>query len=65
MGHLGQRVGLVHELRQGIRTKERVDHARNGLGVNQVGRGEHLIVTDVHTLANGTAHTGQTNRELV
>ena len=31
--HLGQRVGLVPELRQLVRTEERVDNARQGAGV--------------------------------
>ena len=63
--YFGQRVGLVHELREGIRTEERVDDGRNGLGVNQVGRGEDFVVTDIHALANGAAHTGQTDGELI
>ncbi len=63
--HLGQRVGLVHELRERVRTEERVDNARDSLGVDQIGRSEHLIVAHVHALTDGTAHTVQTDRELV
>ena len=60
-----QRVGLVHELRKCIRTEERVDHARDGLRVDQVGRREHFVIAHVHAFANSTAHTCQTDRELV
>ena len=62
---LSQRVGLIHELRERVGSEERVDDARDGLGVDQVGRGEHLIVADVHSLADGAAHTGQSDRELI
>ena len=65
VSHLGQRVGLVHELRQRVGTKERVDDARDGLGINQVSGREHLIVAHVHTLTDSTAHTCQTDGELV
>ena len=63
--NFGQRVGLVHELRKCVRTEERVDHTRNGLRVDQVGRSEHFVVAHIHAFADGTAHTCQTDRELV
>ena len=63
--YLGKGVGLVHELREGVGAEERVYNARNGFGVNQVGGCEHLVVAYVHTFANGAAHTGQSDRELV
>ena len=62
---LSQWVGLVHELAQRVGTEERVDDAGNSLCVDQVCRREHLVVTYVHTLTDGTAHTGQADRELV
>ena len=65
VGHLGQRVGLVHELRQRIRTEERVDDRRYGLGVDKVDGCEHLVVAYVHTLADGARHTGQSHAKLV
>ena len=65
VSHLSEWVGLVHELRECVSTKERVDNAGNGLGVNQFCWCEHFVVTYIHTLANGTAHTCQTNSELV
>ena len=60
-----QGVGLVHELRQGVRTEEGVDDARNGLGVDEVGRREHFVIADVHALADCAAHACQTNGKLV
>ena len=65
MRDLGKRIGLVHELRQRVGSEERVDDARNSLCINQVGRREHLIVANVHTLTNGAAHAGQTDGELI
>ena len=65
MGNLGQRVGLVHELGQSVGAEEGVDHARDGLGVDQVDGSELLGVTHVHALTDGAAHTCQTYRELI
>ena len=62
---LGQRVCLVHELAQGVGAEERVDDAGDGLGVDEVGGCEHLIITHIHALADGAAHTGQTDGKLV
>ena len=36
VGDFGQRVGLVHELRQRVGTEEGVDNRRDGLGVDEV-----------------------------
>ena len=63
--YLGKGVGLVHELAQGIGTEESVDNTGDSLCVDQVCGTEHLIVTYVHALADGTAHTCQTYSELV
>ena len=63
--HFRQRVGLVHELRQLVGAEERVDDRRKCLGVDQLGRGEDLIVADIHTLADGAGHTSQAHAELV
>ena len=65
MRYFCQGVGLVHELRQGVRTEEGVDDARNGLGVDEVGRREHFVIADVHALADCAAHACQTNGELI
>ena len=65
MRDLSQRVLLVHELAQSVRTEVRVDNAGNSLGVDQVGRREHLRVANVHSLTDSTCHTCQTYTELV
>ena len=64
VGHLGQRVGLVHELAQRIGAEEGVDDTRYSFGINQVDRFEHITVAHVHTLTDSAAHTGQTDGEL-
>ena len=63
--NFSKRIGLVHELAERIRTEECIDDTGNRLCVNQVSGLEHLVVTDVHALADGTAHAGQTDGELV
>ncbi len=65
MGHFGQRVGLVHELRQRISTEEGIDNRRYGLCINKVNRSEILVVTYIHTLADGARHTCQTYTKLI
>ena len=65
MCHFSKRVGLVHKLAQRIGSEERVDNAGYSLCINQVSRCEHFIVTHIHTLTNGTAHTCQTDGELI
>ena len=65
VGHLGQRVDLVHELRQLAGSEERVDDTAEGLRVDQVGRGEHFVVADVHALADGAGYAAQADVELV
>ena len=65
MRNLRQRVLLIHKLAQCVRAKIGIDNRRNSLVVNQVGRREHLVITDVHTLTDGTSHTSQTYTELI
>ena len=65
VGELGQGVGLVHELAQLVGTKERVDDRRKSLGIDELGGSEHLVITHIHTLADGAAHTGETHSKLV
>ena len=65
VGNLGQRVNLVHELRELRGAEEGVDDRRQRLGVNQVHRREYLVVTYVHALANRTRHAHEADRELV
>ena len=63
--HLGQRVGLVHELGQLAGGEEAVDHAGEGLGIDQVHRREDFVVAHVHPFADGAGHAGQAHAELV
>ena len=63
--HLGQRVDLVHELGELAGGEEGIDHGREGLRVDQFRRRKHLIVTDIHSFADGACHTCQTYAELV
>ena len=57
VGNLSQRIRLVHELRQGIRTEEGVHDRGESLCVDQIGRYEDFVVTYIHTLTYGTSHT--------
>ncbi len=66
VGDLGQRVRLVHELRELARAEELADAGHDGLGVDEVvrhGRG-HLLV-DAHLLLDGPLHPDETDAELV
>ena len=65
VGDFGQRVGLVHELAELVGAEERVDDRREGLGIDELGWGEHLVVADVHAFADGARHAGETYAELV
>ena len=62
--HFRQRVRLVHELRELVRSEEAVDDRTQGLGINQIGRCKDLVVTHIHALADGTRHTRQSHTEL-
>ena len=65
VGHLSQRVRLVHELRKCIGAEERIDDAGNGLGINQISRSEHFVVTHIHAFADGATHTCQADGKLI
>ena len=62
---LSGHIGGANKLAQRIGTEEAVHYARDGLGIDQLSRSKHLIVTHVHALTDGTGHTSQTNGELV
>src|SRR5690606_9358750 len=62
---LGQRVGLVHELRQLARTEELLDGRRNRLGVDQVVRHQVFGFGLAEAFLNCTLDTHQTCAELV
>ena len=63
---LGERVGLVHELRQLARPEELADRGHDRLGVDQVVRhgGRHFLV-DRHLFLDRTLHPDQADAELV
>src|SRR5699024_1093653 len=63
--HFGQRIDLVHELRELVRAEERVDDARKRLGVDEVHQSEDFVFAHVHPFADGTRHPDETYRELV
>ncbi len=65
MGHLRQRIGLVHELGKLVGPEERVDDRRQRLGIDQVGGRENLVVTHIHPFPDGPGHAGKTHAELV
>ena len=62
---LGQRVGLVHELRELRRPEELLDHRRHRLGVDQVVRHQVGDVGDRHPLLDRPLHPRETDPELV
>ena len=63
---LGQRVGLVHELRQLRAAEVLLDHRRDRLGVDQVVRHERLdLLRHAHALLDRALHADQTDAVLV
>ena len=65
VGDLGQRVGLVHELRQLRRAEELANSGGSRLGVDQVGRHDCVDLDRTHTLANGALHAEQADAILI
>ena len=65
MRDFSQRVLLIHELAQRVGSEITIDDRRDRLRVNQVGRSEDFVVTNIHSLTHGAGHTSQTNTELV
>ena len=62
---LGQRVGLVHELRQLRRAEELLQGRGNRLGVDQVVRHQRLLLGLAQTLLDGLLDAGQAGAVLV
>ena len=63
---LGQRVGLVHELRQLRRSEERLDHRAHRARVDEIVERDLLgIGVDRHALLHQARHARQADRELV
>ena len=65
VGDLGQRVGLVHELRQLRGTEELLQRGRDRLAVDQVVRHQRLLLGLAETLLHGLFDAGQTGAVLV
>ena len=65
VGDLGERVGLVHELRQLARTKEFLDGGTDRLGVDQVVRHQVVGLGLREALLDGTLDAHQAGAELV
>ena len=63
---LGERVGLVHELRQLRRAEELADRGHHRLGVDQVvrHRRRHFLI-HAHLFLDGALHADQADAELV
>ena len=65
VGHFGQGVGLVHELRQLGSTEELLEHRGHRLGIDQVVGHERGDFLDAHALLDGALHAHQTDAVLV
>ena len=66
MRQLGERVGLVHELRQLRRSEERLDHRAHRARVDEVVERDLLgVLVDRHALLDQPRHARQADGELV
>ena len=66
VGHLGQRVGLVHELGELGRAEELLHRRDHRLGVDEVARHRVLdVLVDGHALLDGALHPHEADAELV
>ena len=66
VGELGQRVGLIHELRQLGRTEERLDDGAHGPGIDEIVERDLLRVgVDAHSLLDQAGHAREADRELI
>ena len=65
MSHLGQRVGLIHELGQLRSTKKFLDSSGHRLGIYQVMGHQGLDFLQAHTLLDGTLHPDQSHAVLI
>ncbi|CAI8266327.1 MAG: Uncharacterised protein [Flavobacteriia bacterium] len=62
---LRQWIGLIHELTELIRTKERIDHRRKRLRIDQVDGCKDLVVPHVHAFSDRSRHSRKTHSELI
>ena len=65
VGELGQRVGLVDDLRQLAAAEEVLDRRADALGVDQRPRGHVLGVLEAHPLLDGAAELEEALAQLV
>ena len=65
VGDLGERVGLVHELRQLRGAEELAHRRRRRLGVDQVLRHDRVDIDRRHALLDGALHAQQAEAVLV
>ena len=64
--HLGERVGLVHELRQLRAAEELLDRRDDGLGVDEVVRHRRVdVLVHGHLFLDGALHADEADAELV
>ena len=62
--NLTQWIRLIHKLGQLVRSKETIDHRTQRLRIDQIRWSKDLVVTNIHTLPNGSSHPSQTNTKL-
>ena len=63
---LGERIGLIHELRQLARAEELADGGHHRLGVHQVVRhGRRHFLVHAHLFLDGAFHAHEADAELV
>ena len=63
---LGERIGLIHELRKLARSEEFADRRHDGLGVHQVVRhGRRHFLVDRHLFLDRALHADEADAELV
>ena len=65
VGDLGERVGLVHELRELRRAEELAHRRRRRLGVDQIVRHHRVDLDRAHALADRALHAQQADAVLV
>src|SRR5436190_2882552 len=65
VGDLGERVRLVHELRELGGPEELLDHGRHRLVVDELLRHQRLDVLETHALLDGALHAHETDAVLV
>src|SRR5664280_1470906 len=65
MAQLGQRIGLIHELRELAGAKELAQRRHHWTNIYQGYRGKLLLIANGHAFLDDTLHAAQTNAQLV